>query len=107
MVARVSLRGVVAVASVLGLIVPIALIVRTRVTHQLFGLTELLLYPGSIFLFDELPHSRRTNIAMFSLSLMATIALYALAGMIVYGIFWLFGRRRTTSAATQNHLTNR
>ena len=92
MVARVSLRGVVAVASVLGLIVPIALIVRTRVTHQLFGLTELLLYPGSIFLFDELPHSRLTNITMFSLSLMATVALYALAGMIVYGIFWLFAR---------------
>jgi hypothetical protein len=29
---------------------------------------------------------------MFSLSLMATVALYAFAGMIVYGIFWLFAR---------------
>jgi hypothetical protein len=92
MLSRVSLRGVVAVASVLGLIVPIALIVCTRVTHQLFGLTELLLYPGCIFLFDELPRSRLTNITMFSLSLMATVALYALASMIVYGISWLFAR---------------
>jgi hypothetical protein len=92
MVARVSLRGVVAVASVLGLIVPSAVIVRTRVTHKGFELTELLLYPGSIFLFDELPHSRLYTIAVFALSLMATVALYALAGMIVYGIFWLFTR---------------
>jgi hypothetical protein len=68
------------------------LIVRTRVTHELFGLIELLLYPGSVFLFDELPHSRLTTITMFSLSLMATVALYALAGMILYGIFWFFAR---------------
>jgi hypothetical protein len=92
MVARVSLRGVVAVASVLGLIVPIALIMRGQVTHKAFGLTELLLYPGSLFLFDDLPHSRLTIITTFSLSLMATVALYALAGMIVYGMFWLFAR---------------
>jgi hypothetical protein len=92
MLERVSLRGVVAVGSVLGLIVPIALIVRSRVMHEPFGLTELLLYPGSIFLFDELPHSRLYTIAVFGLSLMATAGLYALAGMIVYGIFWLFAR---------------
>jgi hypothetical protein len=36
--------------------------VRTRVAHTGFGLTELLLYPGSIFLFDELPHSRSTTL---------------------------------------------
>jgi len=57
MVKRVSLRRVVAVASVLGVLVPVALLVRTLVLGRLFGTTlELPFYAGSIFLFDESRH---------------------------------------------------
>ena len=87
MVERISLRAFVAGASILGLIIPIALLVRTRLTNQLFGLTELLLFPGAIFLWDELPHSRLYNLAVFALSICATVALYAFAAMVLYGIF--------------------
>ena len=88
MVKSVSLRRVVTVATVLGVLVPIALLVRTLLLGRLFGSTlELLLYPGSIFLFDESRHPPLYGLATFGLSLMATIALYALAAMILFGIF--------------------
>ena len=101
MVKSVSLRRVVTVATVLGVLVPIALLVRTLLLGRLFGSTlELLLYPGSIFLFDESRHPPLYGLATFGLSLMATIALYALAAMILFGIFrgivgaWRIARRR-------------
>lgn len=57
MVKRVSLRRVVAVASVLGVLVPVALLVRTLLLGRLFGSTlELPFYPGSLFLFVESRH---------------------------------------------------
>jgi hypothetical protein len=66
MVKRVSLRRVVAVATVLGILVPIALLVRTLLLGRLFGSTlELLLYPGSIFLFDESRHSSLYGLTAF------------------------------------------
>ena|SRR5881394_1960723 len=101
MVKRVSLRRVVAVAAALGVLVPIALLVRTLLLGRLFGSTlELLLYPGSIFLFDESRHSSLYGFTTFGLSLMATVALYAFAAMILFGILrgiigaWRFVRRR-------------
>jgi hypothetical protein len=101
MVKRVSLRTVVAVATVLGVLVPIVLLVRTLLLGRLFGSPlELLLYPGSIFLFDESRHSSLYGLTTFGLSLMATVALYAFAAMILFGIFrgivsaWRFVRRR-------------
>ena len=46
MVKRVSLRRVVAVDSVLGVLVPVALLVRTLLLGRLFGSTlELPFYP--------------------------------------------------------------
>ena|SRR2546430_14805298 len=88
MVKRISLRRVVAVATVLGVLVPIALLVRTLLLGRLFGSTlELLLYPGFIFLFGESRHSSLYGLTAFALSLMATIALYAFAAMILFGIF--------------------
>jgi hypothetical protein len=54
---------------------------------HLFGVLELPLYPGSIFLFDESPQSALFSVAMLAFSIMATIALCALAAMILYGIF--------------------
>jgi hypothetical protein len=54
MAKHVSLRGVIAVATVLGILIPITLLVRTLLLGRLFGTTlELLLYPGSICLFNE------------------------------------------------------
>lgn len=101
MVKRVSLRRVVAVATVLGVLVPIALLVRTLLLGRLFGSPlELLLYPGSIFLFDASRHSSLYGLTTFGVSLMTTVALYALAAMILFGIFrgivsaWRFMRRR-------------
>jgi hypothetical protein len=101
MVKRVSLRRVVAVATVLGVLVPIALLVRTLLLGRLFGSTlELLLYLGSVFLFDGSRHSSLYGLTTFGLSLMATVALYAFAAMILFGIFrgivgaWRFVRRR-------------
>jgi hypothetical protein len=88
MLKHVSLRRVVAVPSVLGVLVPIALLVRTLLLGRLFGSTlELLLYPGSIFLFDASRHSSLYGLTTFGVSLMATVALYALAAMILFGIF--------------------
>ena len=88
MVKPFSLRKVVAIAAVLGLLVPIALLVRTLLLGHLFGSTlELLLYPGSIFLFNQSRHSSVYGLAVFGLSLIITIALYALAGMILFGVF--------------------
>jgi hypothetical protein len=101
MVKRVSLRRVVAVATVLGVLVPIALVVRTLLLGRLFGSSfDLLLYPGSIFLFNESHHSSLYWLTTFGLSLMATVALYAFAALILFGIFrglvggWRFVRRR-------------
>jgi hypothetical protein len=101
MVERVSLGRVVAVAASLGVLVPIGLIVRTLLLGRLFGSPlDLLLYPGSIFLFNESRHSSLYWLRTFGLSLMATVALYALAAMILFGIFraivgaWRFVRRR-------------
>ena len=100
-VKRVSLRRVVAVATVLGVLVPIALLVRTLLLGRLFGSPfDLLLYPGSIFLFDASRHSSLYGLTIFGLSLMVTVALYAFAAMILFGIFrglvggWRFVRRR-------------
>jgi hypothetical protein len=99
----VSLRRVVAVATVLGVLVPITLLIRTLWLGRLFGSTlELLFYPGSIFLlfFDQSRHSSLYGLTIFGLSLMATVALYAFAAMILFGIFrgivgaWHFVRRR-------------
>jgi hypothetical protein len=101
MVNRISLRRVVAVATILGVLVPITLLVRTLLLGRLFGSTlELLLYPGSIFLFDASRHSSLYGLTSFGLSLMATVALYAFAAMILFGVFrgivgaWRFARRR-------------
>jgi hypothetical protein len=101
MLQRVSLRSVVAVASVLGVLVPIALLVRTLLLGRLFGNTlELLLYPGSIFLFDESRHWSLYGLTTFGVSLVATVAPYAFVAMILFGIFrglvgaWRFVRRR-------------
>jgi small-conductance mechanosensitive channel len=101
MVKRISLRSVVAVAAVLGILVPIALLVRTLLLGRLFGSTlELLLYPGSIFLFDSSRHSSLSGLNTFVLSLMVTVTLYVFAAMILFGIFrgivgaWRFVRRR-------------
>jgi hypothetical protein len=66
-------------------LVPIALLVRTLLFGRLFGSPlEFLLYPGSIFLFDA---SRHYGLTAFGLSLMATVALYAFAAMILFAIF--------------------
>jgi hypothetical protein len=101
MVKRISLRSVVAVATVFGVLVPIALLIRTLLLGRLFGSTlELLFYPGSIFLFDESRHSSLSGLTTFVLSLMVTVALYVFAAMILFGIFrgivgaWRFVRRR-------------
>jgi hypothetical protein len=101
MIKRVSFGRIVAVASFLGVLVPIALLVRTLLLGRLFGSTlELLLYPGSIFLFNESRHSSLYGLTSFGLSLIATAALYAFAAMILFGIFrgivgaWRFVRRR-------------
>lgn len=101
MVKRISLRRVVAIATILGVLVPIALLVRTLVLGRLFGgQLDLLLYPGSVFLFNVSRHSSLYGLAAFVLSLTITAALYALAGVILFGIFrsigaaWRFVRRR-------------
>ena len=73
---------------VLGVLVPIALLVRTLLLGCLFGSPlKFLLYPGSIFLFDASRHSSLYGMAAFGLSLMATVALYAFAAMILFAIF--------------------
>jgi hypothetical protein len=101
MVERLSLRRVVAVAVVLGVLIPIALLVRTLLLGPLFGSSfDLLLYPGSILMFNESRHSSLYWLTAFGLSLMATAALYAFAAVILFGIFrgivsaWRFVRRR-------------
>jgi hypothetical protein len=101
MVERVSLRRVVAIAAGLGVLVPIGLIVRTLLFGRLFGSSlDLLLYPGSVFLFNESRHSSLYWLTAFGLSLMATVALYAFAAIILFGIFrgivgvWHIVRRR-------------
>lgn len=88
MVGRVPLRTVVALASVLGVLVPIALLVRTLAFERLFGSTlDLWLYPGSIFLFAESRRSLFYGLTMFGLSLMSTVVLYASAAIILFGFF--------------------
>ena len=88
MAKRIPLRVVVAIAAVLGVLVPIALLVRTLALGRLFGgQLDLLLYPGSVFLFNVSRHSSLYGLAAFVLSLTITAALYALAGMILFGIF--------------------
>jgi hypothetical protein len=101
MVKRISLRRVIAVAAVLGVLVPITLLVRTLLLGRLFGSTlEFLLYPGAVFLFDASRHSSLYGLTIFGLSLMGTVALYAFAAMILFGILrgivgaWRFVRRR-------------
>ena len=102
MVKRVSLRRVTAVATVLGVLVPISLLVRTLLLGRPFsvGTLELLFYPGSIFLFNASRHSSLYGLTIFGLSLMGTVALYAFAAMILFGIFrgivgaWRIVRRR-------------
>lgn len=88
MVKRFSLKRAIAIAAILGALVPIALLARTLLLGRLFGSTlELLLYPGSIFLFNQSRHSSVYGLITFGLSLIVTVALYALAGMILFGIF--------------------
>src|SRR5262245_11248329 len=101
MVKSTSLRRVVAIATILGVLVPIAVLVRTLALGRLFGgQLDLLLYPGSVFLFNVSRHSSLYGLAIFVLSLTTTAALYALAGMVLFGIFrsigvaWRFERRR-------------
>jgi hypothetical protein len=101
MVKRLSLRRVVGAATVFGVLIPITLLVRTLLLGRLFGSTlELVLYPGSIFLFDASRHSSLHGLMTFALSLLVTVALYAFAAMILFGIFrgivgvWHFVRRR-------------
>ncbi|HEU0274977.1 MAG TPA: hypothetical protein VFQ83_10655, partial [Candidatus Udaeobacter sp.] len=80
MVKGVSLRGVAAIGAVLGVLVPIALLVRTLALGRLFGGSlELLFYPGSIFLFNQSRHSVLYGVTTFVLSLVTTVALYAFA----------------------------
>jgi hypothetical protein len=100
MVKRLSLRRVVAAATVFGVLIPITLLVRTLLLGRLFGSTlELLLYPGSIFLFDASRHSSLYGLMTFALSLLVTVALYVFAATILFGIFrgivgaWHFVRR--------------
>ena len=104
MVKDVSLRKVIAVAIVLGLLVPIALIIRTLLLGRLFGRSlELVLYPGSVLLFDASHHSSLYGLIIFGLSLIITVALYAVTATILFGIIcgivraWRFVRRRRTT----------
>jgi hypothetical protein len=97
---RHSLQRVLAVAAFLGILVPIALLIRTLLLGRLFGTTwEVLLYPGSIILFNESHHSLPHGLAAFALSLIATAVLYAIAAMILFGTIrsivgtWNFVRR--------------
>ena len=88
MIKHPLLRRVIAVAAVLGVLVPIGLLIRALLLGRLFGSTlELLLYPWFIFLFDESRHSSLHGLTTFGLSLMATVALYVFAAMILFGIF--------------------
>jgi hypothetical protein len=98
---RVSLRRVIAIAGILGVLVPIAALLRTLLLGRLFGSPlDLLLFPGAIFLFDASRHSSLHGLMVFALSLAATAALYAFAAIILFGIFrgitnaWRFVRRR-------------
>lgn len=97
----VSLRRVAAIGAVLGVLVPIALLVRTLASGRLFGGSlELLFYPGSIFLFNQSRHSVLYGVTTFVLSLVTTVALYAFAAMVLFGVYrgivgaWRFMRRR-------------
>src|SRR5215813_9015643 len=85
MVMRVSLQRIVALAAVLGILVPIGLLIRTLLLGRHFGSTlELLFYPGSIFLFNVSRLSSLYGLAAFALSLVITAALYVIAAMIVF-----------------------
>ena len=87
MVKRVSLRRAVTVATALGVLVPIALLVRTLLLGSLFGSSfDLLFYPGSIFMFNESRQWSLYWMTTFGLSLLSTAALYAFAAMTLFGI---------------------
>jgi hypothetical protein len=97
----VSLRRVITVAVILGILVPLLLLLRTLLLGRLFGSPlDLLLFPGSIFLFDASRHSPLHGLMVFGLSLALTSALYASAAIILFGTFrgisgvWRFVRRR-------------
>jgi hypothetical protein len=76
-------------AAGLGVLVPIALLVRSLLLRRRFGrILELLLYPDSIFLFDESRHSSLYGLTTSGLSLIATVAPYAFAAMISERYLW-------------------
>lgn len=98
---RFSFRRVIAVAVVLGVLVPMAVLARTLILGRLFGSPlDLLLFPGSIFLFHASSRSAVYGLAAFGLGLAVTVALYGFAAVILFAIFhgltgvWRFLRRR-------------
>ena len=105
MAKRVSLRGVIAVAAVFGTVIPITLPVRTLLLGRLFGTTlELLLYPGSICLFNESRRSSLYGLMAFGLSLMATVAICIRIDDLVRYLS-RHSRCMAFCSATLNHLT--
>ena len=105
---RISLQRIVALAAMLGIVVPIGLLIRTLLLGRHFGSTpELLFYPGSIFLFNVSRHSSLYGLAAFALSLVVSAALYAIAAMILFVIILGVKGRWNFCAATLKRVTNR
>jgi hypothetical protein len=79
----------------IGLLVPIALILRWKFLGAMFGQIELILWPSSILLIGlEGQHSAVSIIMAYAMVIVANIALYCVIGLLARPVLLLALRRR-------------
>ena len=79
----------------IGLLVPVALILRWKFLGAMFGQMELVLWPSSILLMAlEGQHSALSIILTYAMVVVANIALYCVIGILAWPVLLLALRRR-------------
>jgi hypothetical protein len=79
----------------IGLLVPVALILRWKLLGSMFGQTELILWPSSILLMGlEGQRSAFIIILWYAIVIAANIVFYCVIGFVTWLLFRLALRRR-------------
>ena len=80
----------------IGLLVPVALMLRWRFLSAMFGPIDLILWPGSIFLLRGLEGqpSDFVIIRSYVMAIMANIGVYSVIGLLMWPVLRLAPRRR-------------
>jgi hypothetical protein len=94
---KITLRTWVLRLGALGLLLPVAFIVRWQISGSGFGVLQFTLWPASIILMGlEGNHSISSILIVYAIALTANVLLYAIVGFLAWPALRFFLRRPYT-----------